>query len=255
MRSVGEEGTVCLAKNKRNGNIVVIKFTENLLEHEILRSLKGKDHIVELLGILKKVPTPYHCGLIMPKYDCTAELWRGDNIQRCHLMCQLFLAIEECHKLLIVHRDIKPSNILVKTKDGHIHVALADFGLAQYCQEEEELEAQSGTAVYMAPEVLQRKGYNQSVDIWGAAVVLYKIATGRKMLHYRSSKFRILDQIDYMFSHSETKKRKFAAIENSEEREFFAFLLQKEPKNRPTAKKVLKHSYFQHVREEYKICS
>ena len=37
-----------------------------------------------------------------------------------------------------------------------------------------------GTPVYMAPEVLQGRPYNQKADMWGIGCVLYELATGKK---------------------------------------------------------------------------
>jgi hypothetical protein len=81
-----------LAEERRNGDLVVIKFTKNILERKILKILNGRSHIVNLIGTLRKVPESYEYGLVMPKYDHTADMWRGGILDRCNLMHQLFQA-------------------------------------------------------------------------------------------------------------------------------------------------------------------
>eukprot|EP00004_Rigifila_ramosa_P009010 TRINITY_DN2046_c0_g1_i3.p1 TRINITY_DN2046_c0_g1~~TRINITY_DN2046_c0_g1_i3.p1 ORF type:complete len:488 (-),score=136.49 TRINITY_DN2046_c0_g1_i3:57-1322(-) len=90
---------------------------------------------------------------------------------------EIILALEHLHKNNIVYRDLKPENILLGT-DGH--VALTDFGLAKdnlpvgyytytFC----------GTPEYLAPEVLDGRGYDKSVDWWSLGTLIYEMLTGK----------------------------------------------------------------------------
>jgi serine/threonine-protein kinase CHEK2 len=78
------------------------------------------------------------------------------------------------HERNIVHRDIKPENILLT--DKHLHVKLADFGLAKIIGEESFTTTLCGTPSYVAPEILQQtnhRRYTRAVDVWSLGVVLY----------------------------------------------------------------------------------
>jgi serine/threonine protein kinase len=132
---------------------------------------------------------------------------------------------------------------LIRTKNGHLDVALADFGIAQFCQEGEELYGNAGTPQYMAPEVLRRRSYSFPVDIWSAGLLLYEIILGQPLLEQESD-FGISKQIDAIFSNPTEKKRKFSAIEDPQERDFLQHLLQQQSEKRPTARKALEHPYF-----------
>lgn len=70
------------------------------------------------------------------------------------------------------HRDIKPENMLL---DDNFNLKLVDFGFAT---KEVESTSRKGTFGYMAPELVANEKYNcKQVDLYGAAVVLFILAT------------------------------------------------------------------------------
>ena len=80
-------------------------------------------------------------------------------------------AMEYLHSLkpAIIHRDLKSHNIL-RTMDGKLKVC--DFGLVNV------KNAQAGTPAYMAPELLENKHFNKSVDVYAFGVLLNELFTG-----------------------------------------------------------------------------
>ncbi|KAG2179966.1 hypothetical protein INT43_003753 [Umbelopsis isabellina] len=90
---------------------------------------------------------------------------------------ELALALNYMHRRRIVHRDIKPDNILLDEK-GHAH--LTDFNIAVHYSEKKPLTAVAGSMAYMAPEVLQKKGYFYSVDWWSLGIVLFELLFGKR---------------------------------------------------------------------------
>jgi len=89
---------------------------------------------------------------------------------------EIILALGYLHTQNIVYRDLKPENLLLDM-DGHI--ALTDFGLVKeglgygmvthtFC----------GSPEYLAPEVLQGRGYGKAVDWWALGTFLYEMLEG-----------------------------------------------------------------------------
>ncbi|KAL6876428.1 hypothetical protein ACP4OV_013000 [Aristida adscensionis] len=94
---------------------------------------------------------------------------------------QLVSALDYCHSLGVYHRDIKPENILV---DANGDIKVADFGLSALAETRRSeallLQTVCGTPMYIAPEVLRRRGYDGAkADIWACGVVLFALAAGR----------------------------------------------------------------------------
>lgn len=72
----------------------------------------------------------------------------------------LILALEHLHAHNVIYRDLKPENILV---DMNGYIKLTDFGLAkENLTKDGKTKTFCGTPEYMAPEVLQQKGFGMS---------------------------------------------------------------------------------------------
>ena len=76
----------------------------------------------------------------------------------------------------IIHRDLKPENILIELLNNTqniLGIKLIDFGLARCCFPYSRLLDPCGTISYVAPEVLDRKPYNNQVDIYSIGVTMF----------------------------------------------------------------------------------
>ena len=88
-------------------------------------------------------------------------------------MHQILQALIYCHSNKICHRDLKPENVLLE-EQGVIRVI--DFGLA--VSYSEGLNQVLGTAYYIAPEIIEKKTYDEKCDIWSLGVIMYVLLTG-----------------------------------------------------------------------------
>jgi len=92
---------------------------------------------------------------------------------------QMIDGMEYCHSKKIAHRDLKPENLLMG--DG-FNVKLVDFGFARFFRDDKGKDVMMKTALgtpgYAAPEILQRKAYDYTVDIFSLGVILFICIAG-----------------------------------------------------------------------------
>ncbi|KAB2038797.1 hypothetical protein ERO13_D03G144800v2 [Gossypium hirsutum] len=97
---------------------------------------------------------------------------------------QLINAVDFCHSRGVFHRDIKPENILL---DENENLKVSDFGLSALAESKRQdglLHTTCGTPAYVAPEVINRKGYDGvAADVWSCGVVLYVLLAGYLPFH------------------------------------------------------------------------
>jgi tetratricopeptide (TPR) repeat protein/tRNA A-37 threonylcarbamoyl transferase component Bud32 len=98
------------------------------------------------------------------------------------IAAQCAQGLAAAHSQGVLHRDIKPENIMVSPTG---QVKILDFGLARRVAGAEETEAFetepgaiSGTAGYIAPEVLVGREPDERADIFSLGVVFYEAMTG-----------------------------------------------------------------------------
>ncbi len=86
---------------------------------------------------------------------------------------QIFEAMNYLHQKDISHRDIKLENILIKS---NYEVKIIDFGFGLYNPEYKIQNLFCGTPKYIAPEIIEGKGYyGEKVDLWSLGVLIYKV--------------------------------------------------------------------------------
>lgn len=102
------------------------------------------------------------------------------------LMRQVADAVQHAHSRGVLHRDLKPSNVLLEESPaapGGWMVRLADFGLARWLDDTEQLSRQGellGTPSYMAPEQAACRAADVGVhsDIYGLGAILFELLCG-----------------------------------------------------------------------------
>eukprot|EP00698_Gefionella_okellyi_P018301 TRINITY_DN546_c0_g1_i5.p1 TRINITY_DN546_c0_g1~~TRINITY_DN546_c0_g1_i5.p1 ORF type:complete len:202 (-),score=16.18 TRINITY_DN546_c0_g1_i5:707-1312(-) len=121
---------------------------------------------------------------------------------------------------------------------------IADFGLSKLMDQEEESQDQRlrtpcGTPLYMAPEVLRRKGYDHTVDLWSLGVMLYKMLCGYPPFR-EENEAQLFDKIlngDYDFPVAEWSQISASA------KDLIGRLLVVTPSKRYSCSEVLNHPW------------
>ena len=97
------------------------------------------------------------------------------NGNRINYFCQLCDAVQYMHDLKFLHRDLCPRNVMVN-QEGVLK--LIDFGLTipyetEFCKPGNR----TGTADYLAPELISRRTTDHRVDLFALGVTAFELFT------------------------------------------------------------------------------
>jgi len=192
MLGQGTFAKVYHARNIETSQSVAIKVTDKE------KVLKGglSDQIQREISVMKLVQHPnivqmYEVMATKTKIYFVLEHVKGgelfNKVQRGRLkedaarkyFQQLICAVDFCHSRGVYHRDLKPENLLL---DENSNLKVSDFGLSTIseCKRLDGLlHTSCGTPAYVAPEVINRKGYDGAkADIWSCGVILFVLLAG-----------------------------------------------------------------------------
>ncbi|XP_055589567.1 cAMP-dependent protein kinase catalytic subunit beta-like [Uranotaenia lowii] len=183
----GAFGVVKLIRKKNSDQYYAMKILSKaqIVQHKQIQ------HTINEKRILQSVNFPFlvhleTCAkdnsfvyLVMPfinggeMYSLLRSNKRFSEDQSKFYAAQIALALEYLHYLNLVYRDLKPENVLIDHKG---YVKIADFGFCKMIRD--RTWTLCGTPEYLAPELLQSKGYGKSIDWWTYGVVVYEMVAG-----------------------------------------------------------------------------
>ena len=158
----------------------------------------------------------------------------------CEIIHKLSMAIYFLHSYGIVHRDLKPENILMTDLTPEADIRLLDFGLSKIIGNEEKCTEPYGTLSFVAPEVLQRKPYDKSVDLWSIGIITFLLLCGYLPFDDKHSEREIARQT---IQDPVPFENKIWSKYTPEARTFVEGLLQKKPEKRYSIKELLEHPW------------
>ncbi|XP_009610094.1 CBL-interacting serine/threonine-protein kinase 23 [Nicotiana tomentosiformis] len=194
-RTLGE-GTfakVKFARNVETGDNVAIKILdkEKVMKHKMIGQIKREISTMKLI----RHPNVIRMYEVMASkskiyivlefvtggelFDKIASRGRLKEDEARKYFQQLINAVDYCHSRGVFHRDLKPENLLL---DVNGVLKVSDFGLSalpQQVREDGLLHTTCGTPNYVAPEVINNKGYDGAkADLWSCGVILFVLMAG-----------------------------------------------------------------------------
>lgn len=144
-------------------------------EIEIMKTLTNPN-IIRLFDVIRDKNTMFIVMEMCENGDF-AKFLNNRPLKEKHahrFLHQITNGLKYLHEHKIIHRDLKPHNILI-TKNFILKIS--DFGLAKILDDDMS-ETICGSPLYMAPEILTYKPYDNKADLWSVGVILYEMLSG-----------------------------------------------------------------------------
>lgn len=258
---VGSVGAVFVAERLKKGDSQVLKrmpvagaLGDGSQFGEVLQAMRRLRHpnIVKLLGEFRgSAEVSPAMSLLLERclgsslYSCLIstvdEEWqepRGlhpDFVRR--LAGEMASGLAHCHAQRLCHRDVKLENYLLAYPSNDAPLKLVDFCLASRFDPRTPMTRKVGTPYYAAPEVLAGC-YDEKCDLWSLGVVLFLLCVGRAPFP-GSTDDEVFRNVmgepplgDPIWDDQSLREPKVLVAE----------LLNRNPKERPSAKQVLASS-------------
>jgi len=157
------------------------------------------------------------------------------------------LAIQYQHKFGIVHRDLKLENIMMSDGTDNAMPKIVDFGLAKIIGPGATATEPFGTLGYVAPEVLLKKPYTFSCDVWSFGCCLYALLSGSLPFDHESQKetirMTVEDKLVFDLPCWESLSKDC--------KDLISQLLVKDPSKRISLDQALKNPWFEQASRRY----
>ncbi|CAI5493571.1 unnamed protein product [Closterium sp. Naga37s-1] len=162
-------------------------------EVAIMRMVRHKN-LVQFIGACSHWPRLFIVTELMAKGSVRDVLDRHSVTlslpARLRILRDAARGLDFLHRRGIVHRDLKAANLLIDENDV---VKLCDFGVARMLPSRQQggqlrggpekvggadMTAETGTYRWMAPEVMEHRGYDQRADVFSFAITMWEVLTG-----------------------------------------------------------------------------
>jgi len=253
----GAFGAVYRSVHKPTGMEIAIKLLprreggadeETMREIEVLRKC-NHDNIVKYYGCFLDES---HLWVLMDycQLGSVLDLMKttGQNLTELQVASVLMYSLKGLlylHDMSIIHCDLKAANILLNERGD---VKLADFGVSRDLakapaslgdgEHEEEDEEQTGTPIFMAPEVLRGSKVSPLSDMWSLGVTAIEMVEGEPP-HIKSNMMRVM----YLIMEGPAPTLTEPSLWSDNFNNWLSQCLVKDPAERKSAKELMQHPF------------
>ncbi|GES83253.1 kinase-like domain-containing protein [Rhizophagus clarus] len=199
VQTIWKDGPLHWHENERRSNKKValkrINNSQNLI-NELLNEVKEyttevvrNSSILKIYGISQDPVTKNYIIVLHYAAGGSFDSWININEnykyfdwkKKMRALYNIASGLKEIHEKKMIHRDFHTGNILFGSlfTEDMSKIYISDMGL---CGEVGNVDKTQiyGVLPYVAPEVLRRKPYNQTADIYSFGMIMYFVATGRQ---------------------------------------------------------------------------
>ena len=252
----GSFGKVCLVEYLPTHEIYAMKSLKKdiLIQEEKIESTLLEKEILEtinhpfLVGLVFCFQTEQRINFVMPfipggeLFQHLKKVKHFSEQKVKFYAAQIAIAIQYLHDMGIVYRDLKPENVLIDEKG---YLRLTDFGLAKKLKDGEKTNSFCGTPEYLAPEIINGKGYDKNIDWWAFGILIYEMICGIPPFY--------VQDLDKMYNLIKNEKIKFDRkfLISKDAKDLMSRLLDKNVENRLCVhegiEELKKHPFFQSI--------
>ncbi|KAL8201795.1 hypothetical protein R6Q57_010942 [Mikania cordata] len=194
-RTIGEgpSGKMKFARNVQTGEPVCLKILDKdkvlklklieqiTMEITTMKLIKHPNvvRLYEVMGSKTKIYMVFEYVTGGELFDKIVKLGRMRENEARKYFQQLINAVDCCHSRGVYHRDLKPENLLL---DAFGNLKVSNFALSARSRQVRDdglLHTTCGSPNYVAPEVLNNRGYDgATADLWSCGVILYVLLAG-----------------------------------------------------------------------------
>ena len=201
----GAFSTIYLGEDKTSRKQIAIKKldVENIYklkktttrEIELHKKIKHRN-IINLYDVI--YDTNFHHIYLVLEYCKIGDFSTFQNkrpIQEIYIqkyMNDLANGLKYLNEMKIIHRDLKPQNLLISDCGD---LKIGDFGFAKEFDEMDLKNTYCGSPLYMAPEILHYKKYDNKSDLWSVGVIIFEMITGNPPYHVKNF-YQLMKMID-----------------------------------------------------------